>query len=173
MRTRPGGPAGSKTRSYWSSTPTGSTDGNSLTESYTLYRGGAGELELIHAEKVDATLTGVGTLGMLYEEVTRRIGFVTRLENGLSHAESEKTMGLAPYGGESDESDSCKYKKQDQSVNRNNTDAHEKLMPTPSEKTYEVGTTELESVTSCMSSKRSNQLSYAPKAINREGNGKI
>ena len=77
---------------------TGTTDGNGLTESYTLYRGGADELELIHAEKVDATLTGVGTLGMLYEEVTRRIGFVTRLENGLSHAEAGKTMGLAPYG---------------------------------------------------------------------------
>lgn len=28
-----------------------------------------------------------------------------------------------------------------------------------------MGTTELESVTSCMSSKRSNQLSYAPKRI--------
>lgn len=27
---------------------------------------------------------------------------------------------------------------------------------------FRVGTTELESVTSCMSSKRSNQLSYAP-----------
>jgi predicted NodU family carbamoyl transferase len=80
---------------------TGTTDGNGLTESYTLYRGGADELELIHAEKVDATLTGVGTLGMLYEEVTRRIGFVTRLENGLSHAEAGKTMGLAPYGGKS------------------------------------------------------------------------
>ena len=81
---------------------TGSTDKNGLTESYTLYRGGEDELELIHAEKVDATLTGVGTLGMLYEEVTRRIGFVTRLEHGLSHAEAGKTMGLAPYGGESD-----------------------------------------------------------------------
>ena len=60
-----------------------------------------------------------------------------------------------------------------QSVNHKNAEANEKLIPTPSEKTYEVGTTELESVTSCMSSKRSNQLSYAPKAMNREGNGKI
>ncbi len=81
---------------------TGSTDQNGFTESYTLYRGGADELQLIHAEKVDANLTGVGTLGMLYEEVTRRIGFVTHIENGLSHAEAGKTMGLAPYGGKAD-----------------------------------------------------------------------
>ena len=80
---------------------TGSTDENDRTESYSLYRGGTEKLELIHAEKVEATLTGVGTLGMLYEEVTRRIGFISHLENGLSHAEAGKTMGLAPYGGES------------------------------------------------------------------------
>ena len=80
---------------------TGSTDEEGRTESYTLYRGGSDELVLLHAEKVDAELTAVGTLGMLYEEVTRRIGFVTHLENGLRHAEAGKTMGLAPYGGES------------------------------------------------------------------------
>ena len=80
---------------------TGSTDEQGHTESYTLYRGGIDQLELIHAEKIDTNLTGIGTLGMLYEEVTRKIGFVTHLENGLSHAEAGKTMGLAPYGGES------------------------------------------------------------------------
>ena len=77
------------------------------------------------------------------------------------------------WRGGSDDSDSGEYAKEHQSVNRNNAEAHEKLVPTPPGKNYEVGTTELESVTSCMSSKRSNQLSYAPKAMNREANGAI
>jgi len=34
---------------------------------------------------------------------------------------------------------------------------------------FEVGVTELESVTSCMSSKRSNQLSYTPEGLSADG----
>ncbi|NRA95840.1 MAG: methyltransferase [Planctomycetes bacterium] len=78
---------------------TGSTDAEGRTESYTLYRGANDELELLHSERVDAHLAGMTTLGMVYEEVTRGIGFVTDFEGGFSHAEAGKTMGLAPYGG--------------------------------------------------------------------------
>jgi predicted NodU family carbamoyl transferase/SAM-dependent methyltransferase len=80
---------------------TGKTSADGLTESYTVYRGTSTDLELVHSEQVPAELAGMGTLGMLYEEVTRRIGFITRMEDGLSHAEAGKTMGLAPYGGAS------------------------------------------------------------------------
>ena len=80
---------------------TGSTSTEGLTESYSVYRGSSAGLELVHAERVAAELAGMGTLGMLYEEVTRRIGFITRMDGGLSHAEAGKTMGLAPYGGAS------------------------------------------------------------------------
>ncbi len=80
---------------------TGSTSAEGLTESYTVYRGSSKDLELVHAERVPAELAGMGTLGMLYEEITRRIGFITRMDDGLSHAEAGKTMGLAPYGGAS------------------------------------------------------------------------
>ncbi len=79
---------------------TGSTDSEGKTESYTLYRGGPDGLEALHSERVDAHLAGMMTLGMVYEEVTRRIGFVTSFEGGFSQAEAGKTMGLAPYGGQ-------------------------------------------------------------------------
>jgi len=78
---------------------TGSTDEEGMTESYTLYKGSNDELELLHSERVDAHLAGMTTLGMVYEEVTRRIGFVTDFDGGFSQAEAGKTMGLAPYGG--------------------------------------------------------------------------
>ena len=80
---------------------TGSTSAEGLTESYSVYRGNATSLDLVHSERVPAELAGMGTLGMLYEEITRRIGFITRMDDGLSHAEAGKTMGLAPYGGKS------------------------------------------------------------------------
>ncbi|HIF41873.1 MAG TPA: methyltransferase domain-containing protein [Planctomycetes bacterium] len=79
---------------------TGSTDSEGKTESYTLYRGGPDGLEALHSERVDSHLAGMMTLGMVYEEVTRRIGFVTSFEGGFSQAEAGKTMGLAPYGGQ-------------------------------------------------------------------------
>ena len=78
---------------------TGSTNAEGMTESYTLYKGANDELELLHSEQVQAHLAGMTTLGMVYEEVTRRIGFVTDFAGGFSQAEAGKTMGLAPYGG--------------------------------------------------------------------------
>lgn len=77
---------------------TGSTDSSGRTESYSLYAADSSGLTPLHAEMVDAGLTDLGTLGMLYEEITRRIGFITPVAGGLSHAEAGKTMGLAPYG---------------------------------------------------------------------------
>lgn len=78
---------------------TGSTGADDRTESYSLYVGGETGLRPLHSETVHASQADLGTLGMLYEEVTRRVGFVTPVEGGLSHAEAGKTMGLAPYGG--------------------------------------------------------------------------
>ena len=78
---------------------TGSSDESGRTESYSLYRGTGQRLVPLHSEKVESHLAGMTTLGGLYEEITRRIGFVTRFGDGLSHAEAGKTMGLAPYGG--------------------------------------------------------------------------
>jgi len=77
---------------------TGTTMPDGRTESYSLYRADRDGLSLLHAESAPAGLTDLGTLGMLYEEVTRRIGFVTPIEGGLRHAEAGKTMGLAPHG---------------------------------------------------------------------------
>ncbi len=77
----------------------GSSDESGRTESYSLYRGSRERLIPLHSEKVASHLVGMTTLGGLYEEITRRIGFVTRCGDDLSYAEAGKTMGLAPYGG--------------------------------------------------------------------------
>ncbi|MEL6940559.1 MAG: carbamoyltransferase C-terminal domain-containing protein, partial [Cyanobacteria bacterium J06598_1] len=80
----------------------GSTDDAHQTESYTLYRGsGTAALSALHSEKVTAHLAGLSTLGFLYEYVTRKAGFLSRISGTeMSHAEAGKLMGLAPFGGE-------------------------------------------------------------------------
>lgn len=80
---------------------TGTTNSEHRTESYTLYRGEGHRLTTLHSETVAAHLAGLSTLGFLYEYVTRKAGFVTKLGNtNVSHAEAGKLMGLAPFGGE-------------------------------------------------------------------------
>jgi carbamoyltransferase len=69
------------------------------TESYSLYTGRHGELTTLHSETVTSHLAGISTLGFLYEYVTRKSGFVTRVNDKIQHAESGKLMGLAPFGG--------------------------------------------------------------------------
>jgi carbamoyltransferase len=79
-----------------STTATG--DGR-FTESYTLYEGRGYDLRELHSEKVKAHLAALSTLGFVYEAVSRRAGFVTNLNSGLSFPEAGKLMGLAAYGG--------------------------------------------------------------------------
>ncbi|MBT9312768.1 carbamoyltransferase C-terminal domain-containing protein [Leptothoe kymatousa] len=80
---------------------TGTTHQDHRTESYTLYEGHGHTLSTLHSETVDSHLTGLSTLGFLYEYVTRKAGFVSKMGNtNVSHAEAGKLMGLAPFGGE-------------------------------------------------------------------------
>ncbi|MEE2887512.1 MAG: carbamoyltransferase C-terminal domain-containing protein [Planctomycetota bacterium] len=69
------------------------------TESYTLYEGRGTELNEVHSEAVTPHLATLSTLGFVYEAVSRRAGFVTNLNSGLSFPEAGKLMGLAAYGG--------------------------------------------------------------------------
>ncbi len=76
----------------------GSTIGHK-TESYSLYTGQGGEINLLHSETVTAHLASISTLGFLYEYVTRKSGFITQVNDKIQHVESGKLMGLAPFGG--------------------------------------------------------------------------
>ena len=69
------------------------------TESYSLYTGRAGELTPFHSERVQSHLAQLSTLGFVYEYVSRKAGFVTRVNAGLSFPEAGKLLGLAAYGG--------------------------------------------------------------------------
>ena len=69
-----------------------------LTESYSLYHAQGEQLTPLHQERVPSHLAGLATLGFLYEEISRRAGFVTRV-GGVSIPEAGKLMGLAAYGG--------------------------------------------------------------------------
>lgn len=77
----------------------GSTNTEHLTESYTLYRGEGSKILSLHSEKVQSHLADLSTLGFVYEYISRKADFVTRLEGGISIPESGKLMGLAPFGG--------------------------------------------------------------------------
>jgi len=77
----------------------GSISSDNLTESYTLYTGKSNQLHCLHSEKVQCHLADLSTLGFIYEYVSRKADFVTRLESGISVPESGKLMGLAPFGG--------------------------------------------------------------------------
>lgn len=72
--------------------------GGRQTESYTLYTGHGTEIEPIHSETIKAHLAGLSTLGFVYEAISCRAGFVTRLKSGLNFPEAGKLMGLAAFG---------------------------------------------------------------------------
>jgi carbamoyltransferase len=69
------------------------------TESYSLYTAHNGTINTLHSETVTSHLAGIATLGFLYEYVTRKSGFVTKVNDKIQHAEAGKLMGLAPFGG--------------------------------------------------------------------------
>lgn len=69
------------------------------TESYTLYEANGTKLDVLHEERVPSHLAALSTLGFLYEYVSRKAGFSTRVGDAVSVPEAGKLMGLAPYGG--------------------------------------------------------------------------
>ena len=69
------------------------------TESYSLYSARGGRLEPLHLESVQAHLAGLSTLGFVYEYISRKAGFETRIGKNIRFAEAGKLMGLAAYGG--------------------------------------------------------------------------
>ncbi|MDP7106545.1 MAG: carbamoyltransferase N-terminal domain-containing protein, partial [Roseibacillus sp.] len=69
------------------------------TESYSLHAGSGTDLKPIHSERVRAHLVQLSTLGFVYEYVSRKAGFETTINAGLSFPEAGKLMGLAAYGG--------------------------------------------------------------------------
>lgn len=78
----------------------GSTDENHCTESYTLYEGHENIITTIHSEKVASHFASLSTLGFIYEYITRKAGFITKVGTSLHIPEAGKLMGLAPYGGQ-------------------------------------------------------------------------
>jgi len=76
---------------------TGSTHSNQ-TESYSVYVANDGVIELIHSETIDSHLAELSTLGFLYEYITKKADFTTRLSDTLEVPEAGKLMGLASYG---------------------------------------------------------------------------
>lgn len=79
---------------------TGTTNQDRQTESYTLYTAHGVDIRQLHSEKVPAHLAGLSTLGFIYEYITRKAGFVTRVGSTITVPEAGKLMGLAPYGGD-------------------------------------------------------------------------
>lgn len=78
----------------------GSTTPDHRTESYSLYEAHGQTINTLHRETVTAHLAGLGTLGFIYEYVTRKAGFVSQMSDKVKHAEAGKLMGLAPYGSD-------------------------------------------------------------------------
>ncbi|MEC7183548.1 MAG: carbamoyltransferase C-terminal domain-containing protein, partial [Bdellovibrionota bacterium] len=69
------------------------------TESYSLYKAEGERLTLIHSELVTSHLADIGTLGFVYEYITRQAGFISKV-GGLKIPEAGKLMGLAPFGSD-------------------------------------------------------------------------
>ena len=76
---------------------TGSTHRHK-TESYSLYQANGNSIELLHSECIDSHLAELSTLGFLYEYITKKADFTTRLSDVLEVPEAGKLMGLASYG---------------------------------------------------------------------------
>lgn len=76
---------------------TGSTH-NHKTESYSLYTAKGNSIKLMHSETIDSHLAELSTLGFLYEYITKKADFTTRLSEVLEVPEAGKLMGLASYG---------------------------------------------------------------------------
>ncbi|MEO1052064.1 MAG: carbamoyltransferase C-terminal domain-containing protein [Bacteroidota bacterium] len=76
----------------------GTTDSKFMTESYSIYKGSGTQIDLLHGEKVRSYLAPISTLGFLYEYITKKAGFTSKVSNQIEVPEAGKLMGLAPYG---------------------------------------------------------------------------
>ena len=69
-----------------------------ITESFSLYISSQGCLRPLHLESVQAHLAGLSTLGFVYDFISRKAGFETRIGDSISYPEAGKLMGLSAYG---------------------------------------------------------------------------
>ena len=69
-----------------------------FTESFSLYIASQGCLKPLHLESVQAHLAGLSTLGFVYDYISRKAGFETRIGNSISYPEAGKLMGLSAFG---------------------------------------------------------------------------
>ena len=69
-----------------------------ITESFSLYIASQGRLKPLHLESVQAHLAGLSTLGFVYDFISRKAGFETRIGDSISYPEAGKLMGLSAYG---------------------------------------------------------------------------
>ena len=77
----------------------GNTTPDRKTESYTLYEAHGNELAEVYSHKVPAHLASLSTLGFVYEYISRKAGFQTKIGSTITVPEAGKLMGLASYGG--------------------------------------------------------------------------
>ena len=68
------------------------------TESYSLYVGEGHQIKELFSGKVPSHLAELGTLGSMYEFISKKAGFVTSVSEGIQLPEAGKLMGLAAYG---------------------------------------------------------------------------
>ncbi|NRA13750.1 MAG: methyltransferase [Crocinitomicaceae bacterium] len=68
------------------------------TESYSLYVGKEHQIKELYSGKVPSHLAELGTLGSMYEYISKKAGFVTSVSESLQLPEAGKLMGLAAYG---------------------------------------------------------------------------
>lgn len=78
----------------------GTTDAEGTTESYSVYQACGTEINLLHAERVPAHLAALSTPGAIYEYISRKAEFVTRVGSQVILPESSRLMDLAAYGNE-------------------------------------------------------------------------
>jgi carbamoyltransferase len=71
-----------------------------MTESYSLYSAKGTTITKLHSAKVPGHLADLCTLGSMYEDVSKKAGFITHVSDSLKLPESGKLMGLAAYGKE-------------------------------------------------------------------------
>ena len=69
-----------------------------VTESFSLYIASQDCLRPLHLESVQAHLAGLATLGFVYDFISRKAGFETRIGDSISYPEAGKLMGLSAYG---------------------------------------------------------------------------
>ncbi|NQY06351.1 MAG: methyltransferase [Flavobacteriaceae bacterium] len=74
------------------------TSKDGWTESYSLYTGKATKIKTLFSGKIPSHLADLGTLGSMYEYISKKAGFITKVSESIQIPEAGKLMGLAAYG---------------------------------------------------------------------------